>query len=315
MAINDPLQQVLTDLQAPSQTVERRRSLLGLYLLLVPAVLVLIVWMYIPVLQVLRMAFFRWDANLPASFIGLDNFIELFSDKYFWGAIRNMGLVLLFQLTLPLLMPLLTAELINSLKSARARQVYVVLFLLPSVVPSVVLYLIWGYLYDQQGLLAAVFRHLHLQALAHNWLTDPHLALLALMLVGFPFSGGVGLLIYLAGLISIPPAIYDDARINGATRWQRFVQIDLAFCVLHFRLLIVNTLTTLIGNFLGVMLLTQRVTLMYTNLPGFYLYDKAFYLGRFGFACAVGLTLMAMALMMTIAAQRYLRAETEYNLS
>ena len=305
-----PLPPISTD--TPQYTVERRRSISQLYLLLAPVLVLLACWMYVPVLNVLRMAFFKWDANLAPGFVGLDNYIELVKDKYFWGSVRNMGLALLFQLALPLLMPLLTAELIHSLQSMRARRIYINLFLWPSIVPTVVLYLVWGYMYDQAGPLVTVFRFLHLSWLSHNWLTDPHLALLALMFVGFPFSGGAGLLIYLAGLESVPCAVYDDACIDGATWWERFINIDLAFCLPHFRLLVVNTFTNILGNFVGVMLLTQRGPLIYTNMPGFYLYDKAFGLGRFGFACAVGLALMAGAITMTIIIHRYLRSDIEY---
>lgn len=292
---------------------ERLKVYLPIYAMALPALILLAIWFYYPVLNSLRMAFFDWDGFMSMTYVGWNNFKFIFQDKYFWMALRNMVYFLLFGLTFPFLMPFLTAELICALKSKAARTFYRTIFLLPSVVPAVVSILLWRFIYDYSGPLNRILNAVGLGFAAHNWLVDPGVALLAVLFVGFPFAGGTALLIYTAGLENIPADVHDSAKIDGVNVRQRIWHIDIPFSIPSFRYIIVTSLTGILANFVVVLLLTNGGPLYRTTVPGYYLYDKAFgVIPQYGLACAVGLLLIGFSLGLAALTQRCLRSDTEY---
>jgi raffinose/stachyose/melibiose transport system permease protein len=283
------------------------------FALVAPAVLSLGLWYYVPVLQSFAMSLFDWDGLSSGRFVGLGNYAEVLSDPVFWRSLGNMGIVLVFSMTIPFFAPFAAAELINRLESRRLREFFRTAMILPVVVPSVVWILMWRNIYDPTtGALNRFLRALGEPGLAHNWLSDPHTALGALLFIGFPFVSNTALLVFSAGLEDIPSDIYDAAKIEGISVWRRIISIDLPFCLPQFRLLAVTSFAGIIANYTSVLLLTQGRPLNRTMLPGYYLYRASASDQRFGLAAAVGLVLIAAILALTAASQRLLRSDIEF---
>jgi ABC-type sugar transport system permease subunit len=146
----------------------------------------------------------------------------------------------------------------------------------------------WRNIYDPtNGLINRFLRAAFDPGFTHGWLSDPRTALGAILFIGFPFVSSTSLLIFSAGLEEIPAEIYDAANIEGASFLTRTLNIDLPYCIPHFRLIVVSGFSGIIANYAAVLLLTQGRPLNSTMVPGYYLY-RAGADQRFGLASAVG---------------------------
>lgn len=211
------------------------------------------------------------------------------------------------------MVPLLVAKLILSLRDPRWQFAFRILFVVPLVVPSVVIYLIWQFIYDPNiGLLNQTLALLHLTGLQQTWLGDPHLALYSIMFVGFPWVDGFALLIFTAGIQAIPAEILEAAAIDGASTWPRFLRIELPLLLGQLRLILVLTIINGIQDFTAILVLTGGGPANATVVPGLYLYLNAFDGGRFGYACAIGAVLFVIIVAFTIVNLTVLRPSTEY---
>ncbi|HYW83042.1 MAG TPA: sugar ABC transporter permease [Spirochaetia bacterium] len=300
-------------MKASSLRRESRRRDSALYLLVAPAIVTLGVWYYYPVIHSFVMSLFDWDGFLTARYVGMQNFVELFTDPEFWTSLKNMALVLTFSLTIPFVVPFIAAELIAELHSKRWRELYRTFMVLPVVVPSVIWILMWRNIYDPTtGALNRFIRVFGQPGFSLDWLNEPATALGALLFIGFPFVSSTALLFFSAALEDIPRDIYDAARVDGVPHWLRIRHIDIPFCVPQFRFLEITSFAGIIANYTSVLLLTQGRPLNHTLLPGYYLYRASAGDQRFGYASAVSLVLVVFILLLTLLVQRHVRSETEF---
>ena len=283
------------------------------YLFLLPTFVLIILFSYYPIFSALGHSFTEWRGSGESSWVGLANFREMARDDVLGEATGNALKLLAAGLVITLTAPLLAAELIFSLRHPRHQYLYRVLFLVPMVVPGVVILLIWGFLYDDNlGLINRTLGTLGLARLQQSWLGDTHIALYSLMFMGFPWVGGFALLIYYAGLQNIPGDVFDAARIDGAVGWSRFRMIDLPLLLGQIKLLVVLGFIGGLQSFQTQLLLTNGGPAYSTTVPGIHLYQNAIQFDRMGYACAIGVALFLVILGITYLNLRYLRSSTEY---
>ncbi|GAB4065323.1 sugar ABC transporter permease [Ancylobacter sonchi] len=205
-----------------------RRAHLTPYWLLAPAVVVTAVIVFLPMAQAVITSFYDLILFRPnaSRFVGFGNYIKLFSDPVFWTALWNT--VIWIGLTVPLQMGLglVTAILLN--REFPWRSVARALIIIPWALPSVVIALMWRWIYDPNtGVLNDLLIYLSVVQGAVPWLADPHLALYAVIATltwqGFPFFA----VMILAGLQGIPKSQYEAASLDGASSWRQFLHITL----------------------------------------------------------------------------------------
>jgi raffinose/stachyose/melibiose transport system permease protein len=190
---------------------------------------------------------------------------------------------------------------------------YRVLFVVPMVVPGMVVLMIWRFIYSPNlGLLNEVLRVIGLGALARPWLGDFQLALLAIVFIGFPWIAGIGTLIYLAGFQAIPNELLDAAAIDGAGTWARFRRVEIPMVLSQIKLLVILTVIGALQNFATIMVMTNGGPGTTTMVPGLYLYRNAMYYNKMGYACAIGTLIFIITLVLTYLNTRYLRSSVEY---
>ena len=191
--------------------------------------------------------------------------------------------------------------------------IYRVLFIIPMVVPAIVMLLIWGFIYDYNiGILNQILRVIGLSHFCQAWLADPKVALYSLMLIGFPWIGGFALLIYYAGLQSIPHDVLDSCKIDGATGLRRILSVDLPLVRAQSKLLVVLGFIGGVQGFQTQLLLTNGGPGYSTMVPGLYLYRNAIQYDRMGYACAIGVILFAAVLGITYLNMKYMKSSTEF---
>jgi raffinose/stachyose/melibiose transport system permease protein len=216
------------------------------------------------------------------------------------------------------------AKLITMLPNARLQYLLRVGFVIPLVVPNVVLILLWGFFYDPtDGLLNRLLGDLHLGGLTQAWLGDPRIALYSIMFsntasalpgftVGFPWVDAFALLIYTAGLQAIPSELPEAAAIDGATMRQRFWHIEIPLILGQIRLIGALALINGLQNFTQVLILTQGGPGQATTVPGIYLFQQAIYQQRMGYASAISLILFGIIVILTITNVRFVRPATDF---
>lgn len=281
------------------------------YLFLVPMFTLLLVFEYYPFLTALYRSFFIWDGFALSTFVGLDNYKEILSDAIFWKSIKVVLIMLGFSLTFPLAGPIVAAELVFNLRSARMRYFWRVVMIIPAIVPGMVGILLWGFIYNpQDGFLNLLLKALHLPT--QTWLGDPKLALPSLLFMGFPWVGGTWMLVYLAGLLNIPGEIIDACIVDGCSTFRRIVAIDLPLLLGQIKLSVILTCIGALQGFVTVMVLTDGGPFFATMVPGLYLFRQAFGRSRLGYASAVGVLLFIAILGLTVINNRYVKSSVEY---
>lgn len=198
------------------------------YVLLSPAVLVTLLIVFFPMIQAAWMSLHQYILFKPRDiyFIGLKNFATALQDEVFWISLGHT--IVWIGVTVPaqLLLGLVTALILN--QKFFWRPVARALIIIPWALPSVVIALMWVWIYDSNyGILNELLLRLEIVQSAIPWLADPDTALFAIILTltwqGFPFFA----VMILAALQAIPASYYEAAAIDGASLWQQFRHITL----------------------------------------------------------------------------------------
>ena len=198
------------------------------YVLLSPAVLATMIVVFYPMVQALITSLYNnilWKPR-AVRFIGLDNYIAIWNDPVFWSSLGRTAIWIGLTVPLQLLLGLITALLLN--QNFRWRGLARSLILIPWALPSVVIGLMWSWIYNPQvGLLNDLLLRLGLLQTAMPWLanagTSLYAIIVALVWQGFPFFA----IMILAGLQTIPLSLYEAADIDGASDRQQFWHITL----------------------------------------------------------------------------------------
>lgn len=239
------------------------------------------------------MSFTNWNLLFPTTWVGLDNYEEMFTDDYrFWGSLRTSGYYLILSVPIYLVVGLSAALLLNQ-RVWGIRMFRTILFM-PSVLSGVAVAALWMLLLNgQNGAINTVLRNLGV-ANPPQWFTDPSWAVPAIVIVGLWGVLGNGAIIYLAGLQNISPVMYEAAMIDGAGAWRRFwsITIPLLTPTLFFMLLVsiigafqvFDTAFTIDGGRSGDSL---RFYLLY-------LWQAGFRDGRLGYAAALSMILLVI---------------------
>ena len=207
---------------------QKSRTSILPYVLLSPAVLATVIVVFYPMLQALITSLYNnilWKPR-AVKFIGLDNYIAIWHDPVFWASLGRTAIWIGLTVPLQLLLGLVTALLLN--QQFRWCGLARSLILIPWALPSVVIGLMWSWIYNPQvGLLNDLMLRLGLLQTAMPWLANPDTSLYAIIAAlvwqGFPFFA----IMILAGLQTIPHSLYEAADIDGATDWQQFWHITM----------------------------------------------------------------------------------------
>jgi multiple sugar transport system permease protein len=207
---------------------QKPRSGILPYVLLSPAVLATMVVVFYPMVQAIITSLYNnilWKPR-AVRFIALDNYIAIWHDPVFWSSLGRTAIWIGLTVPLQLLLGLVTALLLN--QNFRWRGLARSLILIPWALPSVVIGLMWSWIYNPQvGLLNDLMLRLGLLQTAMPWLANPSTSLYAIIAAlvwqGFPFFA----IMILAGLQTIPHSLYEAADIDGASDGQQFWHITL----------------------------------------------------------------------------------------
>lgn len=201
------------------------RTALSSYLFMAPAILILGLFVVVPILFALFLAFQKVQllGELDFQFVGWRNFVRLAQDERVWIALKNTLEYVVIVVPTQTVVALTLALTLNA--GIKGKTLWRVLFFLPTVTASAVLTLIFMWIYNTDGLLNHLLSSLGLPT--YNWLGDPAVALKGIMLMNIWSTAPFFMVIYLAALQDIPKSLYEAAQLDGASAWQQLRYITL----------------------------------------------------------------------------------------
>jgi multiple sugar transport system permease protein len=215
-----------------------------------PALLLIGLWSYYPLLRGMVMAFQDYKIAGESSFVGLDNFISLALDRSFWESMGRTVYFVVLNMCLAFLAPIFLALLLSEVP--RGKILFRTLFFLPQVTSGLVIALLWKLMYDPTpyGVLNRILSFLNYIPLVHiepqTWLQDPKMAMICCVIPTVWASMGMGSLIYLAALKGVPDEIYEAAEVDGAGIFTKIRRITVPTLL---PLIIINFVGAFIATF------------------------------------------------------------------
>lgn len=195
------------------------------YLLIMPLMLLMLVFILYPVLANVYLSFFKWKGMGKATFIGLANYQAMFRDETFWVSIRNT-LVLLLYIPMGVMLPILISALLR--EGFKGWSIFRAIIYIPNILGYVIMGMISSIMFRKLGPLNHVLVAIGLEGLALDWLSIPKLTLNTLGLVyGVWLRLGFGCIFFLAAMSSIDESLYDAAKIDGALWWRTFWNVTV----------------------------------------------------------------------------------------
>ncbi|MDL2353910.1 MAG: sugar ABC transporter permease [Pseudomonadota bacterium] len=277
------------------------------WFLVAPSLLVIFVFFFLPVLAALAMSLTDFDLYALASiknlrFVGIDNYVELMHTPLFWKALGNTLFFVIAGVPLSIAASLGAALLLNS-KLAFFKPLFRTAFFAPVVTSMVAVAVIWRYLYHTRY----GFINYALDAIGFapaDWLGDPRLAMPAIIFFAVWKNFGYNMIIFLAGLQSIPADLYEAAELDGAGSWALLRHITLPALAPTMFMVSILTMAGYFQLFAEPYVMTQGGPLQSTVSVLYLMYEQGFKWWNLGSATAVAFVLFVLMFAVTLLQMR-----------
>jgi raffinose/stachyose/melibiose transport system permease protein len=280
-------------------SARKGRQWLDAYLLIAPALLMFTVFIIYPLFSTVYLSLFDYgltDARIR--FIGLNNFFELAEDPVFWRSIRNNFIILAVSVLVQVGLGVILAALID--RGARwGRSIYRTLNFAPVVMSAVAVGILWQLIYDPTvGLANRVVKFFGASPPSQGWLGDPNIVIFSILVVACWQYTGYVMVIVLAGMQSVAQELYEAAGLDGANEVQKFISVTIPSIRNVIIAVILITMIGAVKVFDLIYILTRGGPANASQVMGTYIYYNAFTVNRAGYASAISVVLLAIALVL-----------------
>jgi len=282
-------------------TLKQRRILFILACLL-PGIALFVMFKVYPTVQIFHKSLYLWTGlSDEPRFIGLKNYADMFRDDVFLLALRNTGLLMLIVPVFTLLIALVNAAILAKSR-LRERALYRTVFFFPSILSFVVIAILWSFIYHPtMGFLNSGLELLGLGEWALPWLGDQRTVLWALAVTLIWQAAGYYMVMYMAGIDSISPDLYEAADIDGATRIQQFFRITVPMLWEIIRVTLIFSINGVLSiSFIIVSIMTGGGPNRHSEVVMTYLYTQAFTNANFGYAMAIGVFIFIVSMALAL---------------
>ncbi|WP_442892685.1 carbohydrate ABC transporter permease, partial [Agromyces sp. CCNWLW208] len=265
---------------------------------LVPALVVLAVFVYLPLVQNLGFSTMEWDIYSGSqAFIGADNYAKLVGDPIFWSSLRNNLLYAVISLAFQVFGAIVLAAIIEGIRSDRWRRSLRAIYFVPSAISLTVAGLLFYFIYEPNlGLLNFVLEQAGLAAWAQPWLGQESTAIVAVIAMSQWQGFGYSTLLFAVAIQRIPSELYEAASIDGIGPVRRFFTITLPLVREMTGLMIIVTISGAFQVFNEVMVMTSGGPNNSTQVLGTWLYRNGFVRNDFGYAAAIATVIFVVTL-------------------
>ena len=267
------------------------------YLFLLPALVLLFVFFFIPFFQTILLSFYDFSKDIYTPvYIGLENYKLLFSSKEFYQTLFNTFLFLILVVPVLAILPLIVAIFIN--QKIKGINLYKVLIYLPVVVSIVVVAIAFKWIYAQEGILNYIVSFLGIEPI--GWLTDTKFAMLSVALVTIYKGIGYYMMIYLSALIGVPKDLYEAADIDGANEFKKHLTVTIPHIMPIIALVVTMSSISALKVFAEIYVMTKGGPLNSTKTIVYYIYERAFEHLDLGVASACAVILLIIVMLFSI---------------
>lgn len=269
------------------------------YAFMAPALVILAVFVFYPIIYSIPLAFFDYSGLGKTTYVGWANFSRALHDEEFWIAIKHS---VMFVMVVPVMqiLSIMLATLVNN--KIRGISFFRVLYYIPVVTSMIAVSIIWNWIFKEDGILNAILINIGLLKDPILWLGEANLALFTLMFITLWQGVGYYMMLYLAGLQSLPPEMEEAALIDGASKLKTFIKIKIPLLKPYVWFCSLLSVISAVSVFDVVFAMKDdggpnNATLV-ANL---YSYRKAFINFEFGYSAAVGVLVSIIVLLLSIA--------------
>ena len=258
-------------------------------------ILYMTIFLVIPVIMVVAGSFHQWNPlNQTYNWLGVDNYIRMFSYPTFWQSMINTVVFCVVVVVFRVVLGLAIAYALNS-KMTKHKTFFRTVFYMPTVTPLVAVAYVWMIMYNPQfGLIDKIF------GLDINWLYDSKFALPSLMIMTIWKDFGYAVILFLSGLLSLPADCYESASIDGANAWQTFRYITLPLLKPTMLFVVVTSIISYLQAYVPVLVMTKGGPGRSSSVLVHYLYQNAFQYFKLGYACAIAYLLFFIVMGVTV---------------
>jgi len=275
------------------------------WLFILPAILGMLIFIIIPVFCSFSLSFAKWDLLNSISFVGFDNYREIFREGLFWKILINTIIFALSTSVFGVIIPLILASILNT--KIRGSEFFKSAYFLPYITPMIVIGVVWGWIFDPNIGFLNQFLHLNI-----NWLYDSKYAMPAIIIVSVWKLIGYNMILFLSGFSSISQEIFEAAMVDGATHLKRFFYVTVPLLSPTIFFVIIVTAISSFQVFDLIYLMTEGGPFDSTNVLVYSIYKNAFEYFNIGKASAIAYVLFVIILVLTLVQWHY-RKKLVYN--
>lgn len=297
-----------------SSALRRHDNLVG-YLFMLPALLFFGCFIILPMITGFVTSLFQYTMKTPVSpqtFIGLQNYIELFSTPVFYRSLFNTMLIVVVAVPSVTMFALWVASAITPMK-ALSRSFFRCVFYLPAVTGTVAIVVVWKWMFDAyNGIFNWALKALGIIESNILWLGDSRFAIWCIILILFTTSVGQPIVLFVAALGNVDQSLVEAAEVDGATNLQTFWKIKWPSIMPTTLYVAIITMINSFQCFALIQLLTSGGPQHSTDTVMYYLYTNAFTLYRYGYANAVGVVLAVIIGLFSALQFKVMQSGVEY---
>lgn len=276
-------------------TLRRREALVGLVSMLPALALVgFVVWY--PVFRTFRYSFTDWN-GASSTWVGVSNYVDILGASDFWTPLRNNAI---FVLAIPGILILSLVVSVLLYEEVPGWRFFRSVYYLPTILSAAVVGMLMRTMFNSRGVVNKLLEGVGLESLTRNWLGSVSTAFVVLIFAFYWQTLGQGVLIFLAGLASIPTEVIEAAQLDGASWWQRLWQVIVPMLVptvAYFT--VVNAIWAFVGVFALVYTVTEGGPGYGTTPLDLMIYRRAFEFGDMGYASAMSVLLFCLVLVIS----------------
>jgi len=294
---------------AGGRPVSRRPRRASGWLWVAPAFAVYAVFVLGSIGLTIQYSFYDWDGVGTASWVGLDNYRQVFRDPELFGSIVNALVLIVFFAAIPVFIGLVAASVLRNIRSRTISGIARTVLFLPQIIPLAGAAIAWGWVYSEDGLANQILRSVGLGDLARPWLGDFNTALPAVGLIGSWVAFGLCTVLFTVGIAKIDSSLYEAAQLDGASRVQEFVAITVPGLRQEIIVAVTVLVIAALASFDIIYIATLGGPGYSTMVPGLEIYRLTFTAQKIGLASALGVVLTLLIALIIAPLQRLRRTD------
>jgi raffinose/stachyose/melibiose transport system permease protein len=281
------------------------------WLYVLPAVVLVLVFVYFPVIWNVSLSFFSWSAfSTKTIFVGLDNYAQLGADPIFWGALFNNVAYAVVSVIFQVGGGLVLAAILEEVVIARWRAFFRTVYFIPAVMSLTVVGFLFYFLYEPNfGLVNQGLNTIGLGRYAHAWLGEQGTAIWSIIAMSQWQSTGYVTVLFIVAIQKIPRELYEAAYIDGASKVRAFISVTVPLVRQMTELMLIITISGAFLVFNEVWVMTQGGPNNASHTLGTWLYKSAFFNDQNGYAAAIGTVIFVITLVASVVQLRLNRGK------